>query len=94
MDARALQKRKFWWALYDSLGDANGEIERAKTEKGALMIAAEDSKDRWQSDEEEHEAKKRRWQEHARLKQKFLDDLYLQEAGYAKDGRKIAWTQH
>ncbi|MBW0494652.1 hypothetical protein O181_034367 [Austropuccinia psidii MF-1] len=94
MDARALPKRKLRLALDDSLEDANGEIKRAKKEKGDLLNAAGDSKDAWQSDEDERAAERWHWEEHAQLKQEFLNDQYLQEAVYAKDGGKIGWTQH
>ncbi|MBW0521345.1 hypothetical protein O181_061060 [Austropuccinia psidii MF-1] len=94
MDARALQKQKFWLLLDDSLEDENVEIKRVKKEKGTLKNKAKDSVDRWQSDEEEHAAKRRCWEEKKRLKQEFLNDQYLHEGGYTKDGGKIGWTQH
>ncbi|MBW0463557.1 hypothetical protein O181_003272 [Austropuccinia psidii MF-1] len=94
MDARELQKQKFWLLLDDVLEDANAEMERAKKEKGALKNKEKDSKDGWQSDEEEHAGKRRCWEGNNRLKQEFLDDQYFHEAGFAKDGGKSGWTQH
>ncbi|MBW0530860.1 hypothetical protein O181_070575 [Austropuccinia psidii MF-1] len=63
MDAKALQKQKFGLLLDDSLEEAKVEIKRAKKEKGTLKNKAKDSKDGWQSDEEERAAKRRRWEE-------------------------------
>ncbi|MBW0474529.1 hypothetical protein O181_014244 [Austropuccinia psidii MF-1] len=37
---------------------------------------------------------RRRWEEDKRLEQECLDDQYLQDASYTKDGDTIGWTQH
>ncbi|MBW0559966.1 hypothetical protein O181_099681 [Austropuccinia psidii MF-1] len=73
MDARALQKQQFWLLLDDGLEDASAEIEREKKEKGALKNDAKDSKDGWQSEEEERAAGfardggKSGWTQHRRV---------------------------
>ncbi|MBW0462454.1 hypothetical protein O181_002169 [Austropuccinia psidii MF-1] len=59
MDATASHKMRLGLLVDDSLEEGKVEINGVKQEKGTLSSEAEDSKDGWQSDEQECASKRR-----------------------------------
>ncbi|MBW0589132.1 hypothetical protein O181_128847 [Austropuccinia psidii MF-1] len=90
MDTTATHKPRLGFLVHDSLEEGKVEIDGVQQEKGTFSNKAEDSKDGWQSDQQERAAKRRGLEE----SNSNLEDLDKPESPEDEAGTlKKVWQQ-